>query len=586
MSATDIFTRLVRECWRFPGRLLVLLASLMSLGAVQLYLTWIIKLWAEGIMGHAEGAALRVLMQRAALLTGGAVLAIFVSRYLLNSLNQRLVERLRNAVHEHLLVMEVSAVRRLQSGEWMSRVFNDAGALSGFVRDVLNRLVGEGLLLIGAITMMFYLQWRLALAVCLLVPLAGLLLHNLGLRIRQRGTAAQQAVGRLAATLTEQLFGLTTIKGFQAEAFEHTRFARLNSRYRRQVMGSEWWTALLSSSIWLITGLGLLGIAWYGTAQTLSGRLTAGGLLAFFLYAVQTVEPLRRLSEVQSLLQRALAAAARVYEVIDAPAVEASGATGLPEPVRGELRFEQVTFRYRPDEPVLEGIDLCIAPGETVAVVAASGGGKSTLANLVERFVTPLDGRLLLDGIDVRELRLADVRRAVCVVEQTPFIFSGPLLDNLRYGAWHADRERIDAAVALAGLAPLVSALPGGTDALLEEAGRDLSGGQKQRIALARAIVRDPAVLVLDEATSALDSDSEERILAQLEGWLQRRTVLVMAHRLATISRFRRVVVLEGGRVVGDGSVDDLLRTCSAFSRLFAGQLAPLGASQPGAQVA
>ena len=232
---------------------------------------------------------------------------------------------------------------------------------------------------------------------------------------------------------------------------------------------------------------------------------------------------------------------------------------------------------------MLDDLTLRVAPHETAALVAASGGGKSTLAGLLVRFTDPQRGAILLDGVDIRALRLADLRHAVCVVEQDPFIFSGPLIENIRYGSPHASRTTIDAAVARAGLEALVSTLPGGLHASLQEAGGDLSGGQKQRIALARAIVRDPAVLVLDEATSALDSDTEGQIFAGLDQWLRRRTVLVMAHRLATISRFERVIVLQGGRVVGDGSVAELLRSCAAFGELFAEQLTPLGWPQSAA---
>lgn len=574
MTPPRIFVRLVRECLQFPGRLAAIVASLAVLGAAQLYLTWLVKLWTEQAVMNGDPAVLQPLMLRAAAITVAAVVAVFASRYLLNSVNQRMVERLRDAIQGHALEMGVFAVREHRSGEWLSRVFNDTGALSVFVRDILKRLVGETIVLFGSLAMMFYLRWQLAVATCLLVPLVGVLLTRLGERIRSRGAAAQQAVGDLSALLSEQVLGLTTIKTFQTEAVERRRFAQQNARYRRAVMRSEWWTALLMTLVWLITGLGLLGVIWYGTGYALVNRMTAGGLFAFCLYAVQTIEPLRRLAEVQGMLQRALAAAARVYEVIDSPDVERGGEACLPEPVRGALHLEGVGFRYRADEPVLEGLDLRIAPGETVAVVAASGKGKSTLASLLVRFADPQAGRITVDGVDLRTVRLADVRQAVCVVEQNSFVFSGPLLDNIRYGSWQASREAVEEAVRLTGLGPLVASL--GLEAPIEEGGRDLSGGQKQRLALARAIVRNPTVLVLDEATSALDSDAEAQIFGQMDPWLRRRTVIVMAHRLSTISRFARVVVLDRGRVVGDGSIGELVRGCPEFRQLFAEQLAPL----------
>jgi ATP-binding cassette subfamily B protein len=224
----------------------------------------------------------------------------------------------------------------------------------------------------------------------------------------------------------------------------------------------------------------------------------------------------------------------------------------------------------------LEDLNFSIAPKETVAVVAASGGGKSTLAKLLLRFWDADTGRVLLDGTDLKDVSLSQLRRAICVVEQETFVFSGSLRDNIRYGSWEAPAETIERAADLACLEPLVASMPGGLDASLEEGGQDLSGGQKQRIALARAIVRDPAVLVLDEATSAIDSDTEREIFERMAGWLSMRTVLVMAHRLSTVSRFDRIVMMAEGKVAGDGSVSRLVGDCPPFQRLFYEQLDPL----------
>lgn len=566
-----LFMRLVRECLAFPGRLTAAIVSLVIVSSAQLYLTWLVKRWADGpLAGDGSGAA--TLMVLGVLVTAAMVGAVFASRYLLNSVNQRVVERLRNAALARILSLRVPAARRWRSGELVSRLMNDAGLLAGFVRDVLKRLLGEGLLIVGALAMAFYLDWRLALAICALVPLVVLLLGRFGEVIRGRGTSAQAEIGDLSATLGEQLSGLTTIKSFESEAFERDRFAAQNRRYRRFVMRGEWWASLLVACVWIVTGFGMWAILWYGTRQVSQGEITAGGLVAFCLYVLQTLEPLRRLSDVHGLLQRALAAAARVYEIIDCDEVERDG-TAAPLVSRGAVCFEAVSFRYRPHEPVLQELTLTLLPGEPVAVVAASGGGKSTLAKLLVRFADPQTGRILLDGADLRTLMLPTLRRAVCVVEQEPFIFSGKLIDNLRYGSWDAPRRRIEEALALTGLEALVSSLPDGLDTPMSEGGRNLSVGQKQRIALARAVVRDPAVLVLDEATSALDSEAEGRIFAHLEPWLRRRTTVVMAHRLSTISRFDRVVVLHHGRVAGDGTVGFLVEQCPAFVRLFGEQL-------------
>ena len=229
-NGTQVFRRLVRECCDSPVRLAVALISLLAVALGQLYLTWLVKLWAEGPVLHGDRGLLNWILTRGAVVTAGMVVAVFQSRYLLNSVNQRMVERLRGAIHAHLLAVGVREVRKLHDGEWLSRVFNDVGALSGFVRDVLKRLVGEGIVLVGALAMMFHLQWRLALVGCMLVPLVGVLLNRLGDVIRRRGTTSQQRVGVLTATLSEQLRGLRTIKGFQTEARECERFAHQNAR--------------------------------------------------------------------------------------------------------------------------------------------------------------------------------------------------------------------------------------------------------------------------------------------------------------------------------------------------------------------
>jgi ATP-binding cassette subfamily B protein len=275
-----------------------------------------------------------------------------------------------------------------------------------------------------------------------------------------------------------------------------------------------------------------------------------------------------------------LAAAVRVYEVIDAPEVEEGGSVPLPVPVGGAVCCAGVTFGYRPDEPVLLDVDLVLDSRESVALVGGSGSGKTTLVSLLIRLQDPQQGRIQLDGIETRALRLSDLRRAVCLVEQDPFVFSGPLTDNLRYGRWAATGEELETAVMIAGLEPLIRSLPGGLRARLGERGHDLSGGQKQRVALARAILRDPALLLLDESFSALDSDAEAGIFDRLEQWLARRTAVVISHRLSTVSRFDRVVVLDQGRIVGDGPARALVETCPAFERLFAGQLDALGWSE------
>jgi subfamily B ATP-binding cassette protein MsbA len=564
--------RLLRECLAWRGRLAVAAATLVVGSAAQLALTWVAKKWADGLTQPISPQAARALSGAGVALAVLLVVSLFLSRYLLTDVNQRLLETLRGRLHERLLGARLEALRGRRGGELLSRVFNDSAQLGGFVRDVVQRMIGESLVVAGAVAMMFYLQWRLALLVVLAVPAVALLLIFVGRRIRHRATRAQEAVAAATATLGEHLRGLTTVKGFQTEASERRRFAVESARYRRQVLRAEWWSVILVSLVWLLAALALLGLAWAGSLEVTRGRVTAGGIFAFCLYAAQTVEPLRRLSDVHALLQRGLAAAERIYETIDATPQEDTSGLELMTRARGALRLAGVCFAYERGAPVLRDIDLDIAAGENLAVVAASGGGKSTLAALLVRHLSPDAGAISLDGWDISAIALRSLRRAVCVVEQEPFVFRASLRDNIAYGTPQASGEAVAVAAGMAGLTEWVATSRHGLDTPLFEGGADLSGGQKQRIALARAIVRDPAVLILDEATSALDSETEAAIFAALTGWLRGRTTIVMAHRLATIGRFSRVVVLAAGRVVGDATPAELERSCREYRELFAEQ--------------
>jgi ATP-binding cassette subfamily B protein len=547
-----------------------------SLG--QLALTWLIKLWSDTLLGGADPVALRRLLALAVATLALLLVAVFLSRYLLASFEKRLVQELRDEAGAALLAAEVGTVQATGAGEWLSRLFNDPNALTGFVEDLLRRLLGGMAVSCGALVMMFVLDARLTLAVALAVPIAALLFSLLGRRIRGWSRLAQEELGEATALATEQIQGLPTIKAYQTEPEEVERLRAAGARYVARSLAAEWWSTALVTSVWLTTALGLLAAVWYGSRQVIDGARSPGDLLVFALYAAQAIEPLRRLSDFQGRWQRTLAAAARIFALIDLPDERRRGGRRpLPEPARGALEVDQVSFAYHPDQSVLEELSFRLDAGETAALVAASGGGKSTLAKLLLAYLSPGTGRLRIDGVDLREADLAELRRRVGVVFQEPFLFRGTLADNLRYGAGSPSDARVLEAAERVGLEGLLRTLPRGLASDLAEAGRSLSGGERQRIALGRAYLRSPALLVLDEATSAIDSETEEAIFERLAPWLADRTVLVMAHRLSTVRRLPRVVVLERGRRVGDGAPQVLLATCPPFRLLFASQAETAG---------
>ncbi len=508
MKSAHLAARIVRESLRYPVRFGFATLCLIGLAGTQLALPVVVKLWVEGPLSHGGVPAWSHLL--AAVLTA-ALLALFLfsSRLLVASVDQRMLEHLRNDAVRGLLGQEPAEIGLYPTGDAMSRVFQDAGLVSGFVANTLKRLLGDGLLVIGALIMMCWLHLGLALAAGVFLVMVGYLLVRLGALIRRWGAMAQRSVGSLSSILQEQLQGFSTIKGYQTESFETARFGESNRWYRDTVIRAEGWSAALAALVFLLAVVGFVAAVWFGTLQMGTGRISFGGMLAFCLYAGLLIEPSRRLAELQGFLQRSLPAASRIFELVDSstknrpadeePASPEAPIRQTPAWVAGlggcGIEFDNVSFRYRADQPLLEGVQLHISPRETVAVVAESGGGKSTMAALLLRFRDPLAGRLLLGGTDLREYSLTELRRIICVVEQKPFLFSGPLIDNIRYGTWDAPSHAIDEAVHLVGLGPLVETRPRGIHSVVQEGGGDLSGGQRQRVALARAVLRDPAVL-------------------------------------------------------------------------------------------
>ncbi len=565
--------RLLRVALRERSSIAIAAVSLALLSATQLYVTWLIKQWVEGpILAH-DTSQVRPLLLRAIVAASIGMVSLFASRYSLAAAGQRMVERLRDQGMDAILRAPVNAVRSSPAGEWLSRLFNDVNILSTFLGTVARRIVAETIILCGSIALMFVLSWRLALAMLIVVPSTGWVLVRMGRRIRRWGTFSQEAAATLTSTIGEQLAGLTTVKTYQAEPLMQERIRRHAEALRRRVLRGELWSAALISVVFFIGGAALMAILVYGTAQVRLAAIDQATFLAFCLYAGQTVEPARRLSEVHGLLQQSIAAAARVFEVIDLGPAEDEGVIASRPLRSGAVRLDGVSFAYRDGQDVLRDLSFRIGDAELVGLVGASGCGKSTLARLIVGFDEARSGLVAIDGCDVRMLSRRDLRAAVCVVEQDPFVFSGPLADNLRLGCPHAPRASIDEAVAMTGLDALVASLPHGLESPLREAGRDLSGGQRQRIALARAIVRNPLLLILDEAMSAIDSESEAATFAAMLPWLRRRTVIVVSHRLATVARLPRVLLIDGGAIAADDHPRRLLDGSPTFRMLFADQV-------------
>jgi subfamily B ATP-binding cassette protein MsbA len=560
-------------------RMLLVLLVLLVHAAAGLAFPWLTTnvfhdavLAGEARLAPALGLILAVMLLMNA--------AQFVSRDQIEVISLGLMERVRNDVVAKLLRLPADHLVRSRSGDALSRVFNDVSALRTFLHHACFSVGSDLVRTAGTVAILFLLSWPLALVTLALAALGGLVIVSTSRLVRRRFHRVHSALGELTSLLSEQVRAIPAIQAYGTADEERRRFADCSRGYSREAVRGE---RLHAASQAVLNSLGValvVCVLGFGLGQLSPADpggppgLPVEQLMGFTLYAGLLTEPITRLSRTNFEIQQALAAGRHLFDLLDLPE-EQAGAGGRPLPSRpaGVLRFDAVRFHYRPEQPVLRGINLTVRPGETVAVVGASGAGKSTLAHLVLRFYEPTAGRVLLDGCDLRDLRLGDLRRHLGWVGQDPFLFRATVAENIRYGCGRATDAEVEQAARLACADRFIRELPHGYASRIGERGVDLSGGQRARLALARVILRDSAIVLLDEVTAALDTETESRLWKGLENWMARRTTLIIAHRLLTVLSCPRIVVLEDGQVHGDGSADELRRTCPAFNRIFEEQM-------------
>lgn len=575
-----VFGRLLSYLHSSWGRLALVFLGLGLSSAALLLTPWLAKdLFRDAVLNNqAEGVYGALLLILVVLLGRG--LGRFLSDDQLEIASLQMTERARRDLVQKLLRLPPSYFVQNRTGDVMSRVFNDVRALKEFTQHACVALGGDLLSTVGAVAMLFLLNWRLAFLLGIMVPVAAWLIIHTSRWIRARFHRAQAALGDMTGLLSEQVRHLAAVQAYGGIDFEERRFEASAQVHFREGTTAHRIHAATRAGINFLGAFALVGILALGASQLEALRaanteapLPIEQLVGFALYAAIMVEPLTRFSRINYELQRCLAAGRRILEFLDLPEQLDEGRRPVVQQFPEVLRFERVRFHYRPEEPVLTEIDFTVRRGEPVAVVGPSGAGKSSLAALVMRFYDPVAGRVHLDGCDLRELRRDDLLRHVGWVGQEPFLLSGTVLDNIRYGAWEASRAEVEAAARLACADSFIQALPQGYESRIGERGIDLSGGQRARLALARVIVRNPALVILDEVTAALDTETEAQLWDGLQEWLASRTTLIIAHRLRTVLTCPRIVVLEEGRKVGEGSAGQLQRTCPTFQRLFLEQM-------------
>jgi subfamily B ATP-binding cassette protein MsbA len=582
----NILWRIVSYLRNYRLRLLGAFLCSAGVAVLQAVNAWLVKPVLDDIF---IGRNQELLMILPLIILGVAILKAFFSygqSYLMGYVGQWLVADVRQQLFIHIVRLPIRFHDANTSGRLMARVISDVNEMSNAIPSVLKDIFQQGLTFVALIGVAFYQNWKMATVVLVVLPLSGYVLIRFGKRIRKLSQKGQESIGSMASVLKEAFSGIKVVKAYGQEEKEGQRFFLMNKAFRTAKVKSSQASAMSSPMLEVIGVCGIAFIVWYGGGLVIAGEMKPGEFFSFLTAMFMAYGPVRKMSGANASVQRALAGAQRVFSVLDLDSElsKDEGKRTLP-PIKHKLEFSNVSFTYEgAKDSSLDNVNLTVPVGEVVALVGASGSGKTTLVSLVPRFYRPTQGTVMIDGIDIRSVDRSSLRRQIGIVSQETVLFDDLIRNNIAYGRPDATEEQIIEAARAAYAWEFIERLPNGLDTFVGENGLKLSGGQRQRLAIARAILRDPPILILDEATSALDSESEQLVQQALANLMKARTTLVIAHRLSTVQHADRLVVMNRGRIEEIGTHAELLKKGGLYTRLYqtqfqSTQLEPLPAN-------
>ncbi len=545
---------------------MVCMVIVASMAGAQAYL---VKPLLDEIFFNKDGTMLKLvpLVIMGVFLVKG--LFSYSYNYLLQKVGQSIIRDLRNLLYSHIQSLPLSFFQKKPTGELISRILSDVNLIQGAVSNVLVGILKDTCQVIFLIGVIFYQDWRMASIAMISLPLVIYPIVNFGRRHRRLSRGSQQTTAQVSNILYETITGNRIVKAFSMEKYEVSRFAKTLDELFAIVMRNTRIGAISSPLMEVLGGVGISLVVWYGGSQVLADKSTPGTFFSFLTALIMIYQPIKGVSAINNSLQQGIAAAERVFDVLDiqSDVAEKKDAIELPL-IKDAIEFTNARFQYDEDTEVLKGINLKVKAGEVLAVVGTSGGGKSTLVNLIPRFYDVSSGSLTIDGTDIRDVTFKSLRDQVGVVTQQTILFNDTVRNNIAYGSLDASEEQIKDAARAAHALGFIQNMPKGFDTVIGESGARLSGGERQRVSIARAILKNAPILILDEATSSLDTESEHEVQQAIENLVQSRTTIVIAHRLSTIRNADRIVVIQAGEIVEEGTHDTLLPLGGVYKML------------------